>query len=81
MSKERITDLAKQLRDAARMQDPVARAAIELVKLSSDAAKESLVTAEGDGILRAQGEARAMARLHRELTTIPPSITSAAGDN
>jgi len=74
MSKEKITDLAKRLREAAQAQDPIAQAVIELVKLSSDTAKESLVSADGDDMLRAQGAARQFDRLHKELTTNPPSI-------
>ena len=72
MSKERVTELAKQLREAAQLMDPVARAAIELVKLASDTAKESLVSAEGDDMLRLQGAARQLTKLHTELTTNPP---------
>lgn len=72
MSKERITALAKQLREAAYAQDPVAKSAIDLVKLSAEAAKESLVTAEGDDMLRQQGAARHLNKLHTELTTQPP---------
>jgi hypothetical protein len=74
MSRDRITELASRLRDAARLQDPLAQAVIELVKLSGEGAKESLVTAEGDDMLRLQGAARHMAKLHKELTTQPPSV-------
>lgn len=74
MSRERVTELAKQLREAAYALDPVAKAAIELVKLSSEAAKESLVSADGDDMLRAQGAARHFDKLHKELTTNPPQL-------
>lgn len=74
MSKERITAVAKQLREAANLQDPFAKACVELVKLSSEAAKESLVTAEGDDMLRQQGVARAYDKLLKELTTNPPQM-------
>lgn len=74
MSKEKITDLAKRLREAAQAQDPIAQAVIELVKLSSEAAKERLVSAGGDDMLREQGAARCFDKLHKELTTNPPSI-------
>lgn len=75
MSKGRITELAQKLREAAKLQDPVARAAIEMIQLARDAAKESLVGAEGDDMLRTQGAARHLAKLHTELTTTPPSLT------
>jgi hypothetical protein len=74
MSRDKVTEIASRLRDAARLQDPFALAAIELVKLSSDAAKESLVSAEGDDMLRLQGAARHLTKLHKELTTQPPGI-------
>lgn len=74
MSKARATDLVKQLRDAAYLQDPVAKAAIELIQLMADAAKESLVSAVEDDMLRIQGAARAWSKLHTDLTTQPPSI-------
>lgn len=74
MSKERITELAKQLREAAATQDPLARAVIELVKLSGEAAKESLVAADGNDMLRAQGAVRQFEKLHKELTTNPPQL-------
>lgn len=74
MSKERITAVAAQLRDAANTMDPIARAAIELVKLSAEAVKESLVTAEGDDMLRQQGAARHLSKMLTELTTQPPQI-------
>lgn len=76
MSRNRITELAKQLREAAHLQDPTAKAAIELVKLSADMAKESLVSAAGDDMLRLQGAARHLTKLHTELTTTPPNITA-----
>lgn len=65
--------LAKVIREAAKVQlDPVAKAAIELVKLSGDMAKESLVGADGDDMLRHQGAARQLDKLYRELTQDPP---------
>lgn len=74
MSKERVAELAKQLREAANAQDPAAKAAIELVKLCGDAAKESLVSADGNDMLRAQGAVRSFEKLHKELTTNPPQM-------
>ena len=73
-NRERLAELTKKLRDAAFQQDPIARAVIELVKLSAEEAKESLVSAEDQDIQRTQGAARAWARMFRELTTEPPSI-------
>jgi len=75
VSKQQLTDLTTRLREAAQLQDYAAKAAIDLIRLSSDRAKESLVAAEGDDMLRAQGEARAFERLLRELTVTPPSIS------
>lgn len=72
--KARATDLAKRLRDAAKMQDPCAMMAVELVKLHGDMVQESLVSAEGDDMLRQQGSARQLRTLHRELTVEPPAI-------
>jgi hypothetical protein len=74
VSRERVTLLAQQLRKAAHEQDPAAKAAIELVKLQCDLLKESLVKADGDDMLRAQGAARAYEKLHTEMTTEPPSF-------
>lgn len=74
MSKERVAELAKQLREAANAQDPVAKAAIELVKIAGDSAKESLVSADGNDMLRSQGAVRAFEKLHKELTTNPPQM-------
>jgi N-acetylglucosamine kinase-like BadF-type ATPase len=73
--KENLSELAKKLREAAFTQDPIARAIIQLVKLSADEAKESLVSADGEDMYRLQGAVRHMMRLYRELTTEPPSIT------
>ena len=74
MSRAEITQVVAQLRDAAHQQDPVALAVIRLVKLSVDATKESLVSADGDDMLRMQGAARHLTKLHTELTTNPPAI-------
>lgn len=75
MSKAAITDLIAKLRDAAKMQDPIASAAIELVHRMGEAAKENLVSADGDDMLRAQGSARMLSKLHTDLTTRPPNIS------
>jgi hypothetical protein len=75
--KENLNELVKKLRDAAIAQDPIARTIIQLVKLSTDEVKESLVSADGEDMYRLQGVARHLARLHRDLTTEPPSTTKA----
>jgi N-acetylglucosamine kinase-like BadF-type ATPase len=71
--KEKITELAKALREAAKRQDPLARATIQLVQLTADSLKDSLVETDGEDMLRLQGAVRHFNRLHRELTTTPPS--------
>lgn len=76
MAKARATELAAQIRDAARLLDPVARATIELVKLSLDETKDTLVSADGNDMLRLQGVARHLTKLHKDLTVVPPSISA-----
>lgn len=68
------TELATRLREAARLQDPIAKTAVDLVRLSLDSLKESLVLVDGDDMLRKQGAARELQRLYKELTIAPPSI-------
>lgn len=75
MSKARTTELTARLRDAAMLQDPVATAAVELVRLLLEDTKDVLVMAAGDDMLRVQGAAQQLQRLHKDLTKIPPSIT------
>lgn len=74
MSKPQISELTARLRDAAMLHDPVAMAAVELVRLTFEETKTSLVAATGDDMLRQQGAAQQLQRLHKELTTRPPSI-------
>lgn len=74
-NKERTAELVKKLREAAVLQDPLARAVVEMVKLSREEVKESLVSADGEDMYRLQGTARYLAKLYRELTTEPPTIT------
>ena len=71
--RERKLELAKVVREAAQKQDPLARTIIELVKLTVDDFKESLVSAEGEDIHRLQGAAREFRKLLRELITDSPS--------
>lgn len=77
MNKDRVAELTQRLRDAAKLQEPLAQSAVELVKLTADALKESLVTADGDDMLRIQGAAREMAKLHKNLANTPPAIQRA----
>ncbi len=73
--KERQADLVKRLREAAFAQDPCARAAVEMVKLSVEDLKESLVSADGEDMYRLQGAARHLMKLYRQLTVEPPATT------
>lgn len=77
-NKTRLDDLVGRIRDAAKLHDPIASAVVEMVKLLQEDVKESLVNAEGNDIHRLQGAARHMQRLHKDLTTTPPSITAGA---
>lgn len=74
MSKTRISELTTKLRDAAMLQDPIAMAAAELLRLTLEEVKGTLVMSSGDDTLRHQGAAQQLQRLHKELTTRPPSI-------
>ena len=76
--KEQLALRQKQLRDAARQQDPAARATVEMVELMLVDVKEALVDAAGDDMLRIQGAARLLQRVYRELTVEPPSIKHGA---
>jgi N-acetylglucosamine kinase-like BadF-type ATPase len=72
--KEQVTELAKRLREAAKLGDPTARAAVELVQLICDDLKEKLVEANGEDMLRLQGAARQFRKIHTELTKTPATI-------
>ena len=74
--RERLAELARQVREAGHKHDPLARAMIELLKLSIDEIKDSLVTASGDDMLRKQGGAQQLSRLLKDLTVTPPSMTT-----
>lgn len=78
MAKDRATQLAAQIREAANLHDPAARACIELVKLQLDSVKDTLVSAEGEDMLRHQGVARHLTKVYKELTVTPPNINPAA---
>lgn len=74
--RERIAELTAQLREAAKHQDPVALAMVQLLKLSLDEMKDSLVSADGNDMLRKQGAAQQLSRLHQYLTTIPVTFAT-----
>ncbi len=74
--KERLLSLAKQLREAARQGEPLALAAVELVQLYHADTKERLVDASGEDMLRVQGAARQLKKMHTELTRTPPTLTA-----
>ncbi len=74
--KEQIAAVSKRLRDAAKLQEPHALSVVQLLVLLAEEAKERLITAEGDELLREQGAARELRRVVRELTVEPPSIGS-----
>ncbi len=73
-NKQKAAELAKKLRDELYRQDPIMRSVVDLLKVLQEAAKESLVGADGNDMLRLQGEARAFGKLIRELTNQPPNI-------
>lgn len=77
-SKAKVDELVGRIRDAAKLHDPIASAVVELVRLSHEDVKESLVSAEGNDIHRLQGAARHLQKLHRGLTITPPNITPGA---
>jgi hypothetical protein len=74
MEREKVTDLVARVREAAKLHDPIASAVVELVRLSVEDVKESLVSAEGSDIHRLQGAARHLRGLYKDLTTTPPNI-------
>lgn len=77
-TKAEITELAGRVREAAQRQDPIALAVIKLLAATLDSTKETLVNVAGDDMLRAQGAARELQRLHRELTETPAPIKAGA---
>lgn len=76
MSKSQVVELASLVREADRRHEPIAKTIIDLIKLSIDEAKESLVKADGNDIYRLQGAIQHMQKLHKELTVTPPSIST-----
>lgn len=76
MVRREAAELAAQLREAAKRSDPIALMVIDLIKLKLDGLKESLVTADGNDMLRSQGAAQHILRLLKDLTETPPSIAT-----
>lgn len=74
MSKSRLAELVAVVRQAAKARDPVAVAMIELLSAQSDDLKQRLVDADEGRMLAIQGAARAIQKLHRDLTVTPPQI-------
>lgn len=74
MANPRVVELQQRLREAHTLHDPCARMAVELVKLTVEDLKDSLVGADGDDMLRLQGAVRVFRKLYNELTTTPPNI-------
>ena len=74
MSKSRLVELVAVVRQAAKVRDPVAVAMIELLSAQSDDLKQRLVDADEGRMLAIQGAARAIQKLHRDLTVTPPQI-------
>lgn len=77
VSKDQLAETVKRLRDLYLEGDPIARAAVDVIKLSAEAVKESLVTADDNDMLRKQGAARYLRSLYREVTTAPHKIPGA----
>lgn len=73
-NKQKAAQLVRQLRDELYRQEPIMRAVVDMLKAYQDIAKESLVAADGNDMLRLQGEARGLGKLIRELSTQPPNI-------
>ena len=68
--RERYFEIAGSLRKSGSMD---ARLTTELVGIMVEEARSRLVQASGEDMLRAQGEARILERLYRELTTEAPN--------
>lgn len=69
--KERAAEQTRRLRDAAAQQDPLARSVVDLLRYSFEDAKERLVDASGDDLLRTQGAAKQLKKLIGDLTRTP----------
>lgn len=77
-NRNKLDQLIARVRDAAKQQDPIASAVVEIVRLTHEELKESLVNADGNDIHRLQGAARHMQKLHKDLTISPPNIAAGA---
>lgn len=76
MSRAKVAEIVHRLREAAYLQDPIAKAAIEMIRLSAEVTRESLVAADGNDMLRLQGAVRQLDKLHKDLITKPPQTKS-----
>jgi hypothetical protein len=70
---DRKARAAKLANDLYRSSLPDAVGVKELLTLLIEDAKDSLIEASGDDTLRLQGEAKALLRLHRAITTSSPT--------
>jgi hypothetical protein len=73
--RRKAVDLAKIIREA-RMQDPLARYTIDMIKAVLEDLKERLVDADGEDMIRLQGAVRQFKKLHNELTNDPMPINT-----
>jgi exopolyphosphatase/pppGpp-phosphohydrolase len=73
-AREQAVELARQLREYTELHDQAARTAVKLIETTVEELRDRLVEASGDDMLRTQGAVRQFAKLHKELTTKPPTI-------
>lgn len=76
MKKDRKADVQRLARDLQKSGTYEANIARELVDLLYEEVKDGLVAASGDEMLKMQGEARALERLYKKLTTEVPGTTT-----
>lgn len=69
-SRQKQREITEQLRQSL---TPDARAVVQLIKLLHNDAKDSLVDAAGDDMLRMQGQAQHLKKLLQMLTVAPPN--------
>ncbi len=64
-SKDKLHELVETIRKSP---NPEARAAVALVGALLEAAKQKMLSAAGEDLLRTQGEAQCLDRLYKQLT-------------
>lgn len=69
-TRSRLFEIQSTLRKAGTQE---AYIIIEMIGILVEEYRNTLVSADGNDMLRAQGAARAFEKLHRELTTLPPT--------